>query len=105
MVGREVPLTVPEGDAPRYTFQLPGPHDLTSAILELRVKPTRDTPDTEALGVFPGTVAPPAAAGRFTVQLDSSVTAAPGSYFYKVTMVAGGKRQTLQHGDWHVVNT
>jgi hypothetical protein len=105
MAGREVPLTVPEGDAPRYTFQTPGPHDLTSAILELRVKATRDTPDAEALGVFPGTVIPPAAAGQFTVQLDSSVTAAPGSYVYKITLLAGGKRQTLQRGEWQVVNT
>lgn len=71
----------------------------------MRIKLTKDTPDVDALGSFTGTIVPPSTNGVFTVQVLSSVTTAPGDYWYTTKMVAAGKQQTLQYGEFIVENT
>ena len=108
-----IQLIVPEGDDPLYEISVVErqpdgtelPFDLTGGTITMRVKATRDTADGSAMGSFTGNVIAPAVNGNFTVQVTNSVTTASGDYWYTIKWVAAGKQQTLQYGDWRVVNT
>lgn len=108
-----IPLTVPEGDDPLYEIaaverQPDGtevPFDLTGGTITMRVKATKNTADGSAMGSFTGTVVGAPTNGNFTVQVLNTVTTTSGNYWYTIKWVASAKQQTLQYGEWKVVNT
>lgn len=110
----EIQLTVPEGNEPLLTitainsstgipYNLSGPPPSTVTAI---IKASADTPDASAIATIPATIVD-GPAGQFTVQIPAAATASPGRYFYKINAqdsIIPNRTQTLQHGDFVVVN-
>jgi hypothetical protein len=86
-------------------------HDLTDASLELFIKPSADTPDSDPSVVILSSVGPGAPiditdppGGLATAYIDRILLGTPGDLVYRVDVVRPGARRTCVYGPLRVVN-
>jgi hypothetical protein len=107
------PLTLQQGNEPLLPFRATtrltdrsyqAINLNTVSAIRFLAKASNKASDASAT-VINGTPLEPSAAGRFTVQISSAVTANAGVFFYRVEIMVAGHPLTLRYGPLTVVNT
>jgi hypothetical protein len=108
-----IPLKYPEGDerilrvyaVVKNNDNTESPYDLTSHVITLIRKQTKDVSDTDPGNITSACTIVNAAGGIVDCPLTAPMLTPTGTYWYKIVGVAASKRITLQYGPLDAVNT